>query len=91
VGGERSTEMPRNRPIEKCPRTGAYCCLCNTGPDTPCKAEIAYDILLNCFYPNIQTLPIGLESTSIAKDIQKVICRHIVRRHNRIRKELQNL
>ena len=79
-----------NRPIEKCPKTGVYCSLCNQ-QGQECLAESGYDALLNFFYPHIQTLPIGLVCQPIRKDIQKVICRHVRRNHNRIRKEMKEL
>ena len=80
-----------HRQLKKCPRTGVWCCLCDTAPDVPCLAERAYDMVLDGVYPHVNTLPIGLESRAITRSIQKVICKHIVRRHIRIRKELREL
>jgi hypothetical protein len=71
-------------PIEKCPKTGVYCSLCNAN-GFECLVESAYDVLLNYLYPNIASMPFGIESLSIRRDIQKVICQHARRRYNRIR------
>ena len=77
-----------NKPTEKCPRTGVYCSLCNVN-GMECMAYAAYNVILNQFYPHIQSLPIGRESLLIQRNIQTIICRHVTKRAKRIKRELQ--
>jgi len=77
--------------IKNCGKKGVYCSLWEQDPNEQCLAMKAYDLILNQLYPFIGTLPIGRESLKLRWAIQRVICRSVIARQKKIKRDLQLL